>query len=211
MRASVLALSIACNLALNAAPIEAQNTNTIRAHVERTTSPVLGAGRTVSPARMPGKILPLPVMFDTRVGHQYEGLNLPVPDNSLWFRYYKAGEQADLKHDVDTAKKYWMASLAELEKVAPNPSDDLMSVKLSALEIGLIGIYPKDWTTLDKSQPEKEQLSDEQVRVLYRIAVINSRLVPGDKLLCSKSNERYEIAKRERDKSTLDSKKRESR
>lgn len=86
-----------------------------------------------------------------------------------------------------------------------------MSVKLSALEIGLIGSYPKDWTTLDKSQPEKEQLRDEQVRVLYRIAVINSRLVPGDKLLCSKSNERYEIAKRERDKSTLDSKKRVSR
>ncbi len=210
MRASVLALSIACNLALFAAPTEAQNPNTTRAHADTTTSTVLGAGRSVSPARrMPGKILPLPVMFNTRVGHQYEGLNLPVPDNSLWFRYYKAGEQADLKHDGDTAKKYWMASLAELEKVAPNPSDDLMSVKLSALEIGLIGSYPKDWTTLDKSQPEKEQLRAEQVKILYRMAVINSRLVPGDKLLCSKSKERYEIAKREKEKS--DSKNRDSR
>jgi hypothetical protein len=150
-------------------------------------------------------------MFDSRIGHQNQGLKLPVPDNSLWFRYYKAGEEADLRHETGKAKKYWMASLAELEKVAPNPSDDLMSVKLSALEIGLISTYPKDWTTLETSQQEQEHLRDEQVKVFYRMAVINSRLVPGDTLLCSKSKERYEIVKKENEKALLGSKNRANR
>ena len=185
--------------------VEAQNPASNAQTDQRANQKSPAQSRVFSPInRMPGRILPLPVIPNTQVGHaRQKALELPVPDNSLWFRYFKAGEEAGLKHDSDKAKKYWMASLSELERVSPNPNDDLMSVKLSALEISLIDSFPKNWTNLEGSDAEKQRMRDQQVNTLYRMAVINSRLVPSDRLLCSKSMERYEIAKKENEKACL--------
>ncbi len=142
-------------------------------------------------------ILSMP-RFDTKIGAKRNSgkLELRTPDNSLWFRYYQAGEDASLAHDAVKAKQYWMASLSELEaNGAPTAADDDMSLKLSALEIGLTYGYPEDWSKTDAPQSEKLVMRAEQVSTLYRMAAINSRLVPNDTLLCAKSKERYEIAR----------------
>lgn len=157
---------------------------------------------------VPGKILPVPRPTNTHVGpkHRIGELVLPVPDNSMWFRYYKAGESASFSGNKSLAHKYWMASLAELEKVKPNPDDDLMSVKLSALEQALTYSYPADWSKEKEPTDEIAKRREEQISVLQRMSTINSRLVPKDTLLCQKSYERYDIAKKNFEKSSSETK-----
>lgn len=157
---------------------------------------------------MPGQKLPVPFLgLNTKIGAARPGeLVLPVPDNSLWFRYYKAGEAAKLKNDQKLAMKYWMASLAALEKVKPNPDDDLMSVKLSALEQALTYSYPADWSKVTEPEEKRLKWQEEQVSTLLRMSQINRRLVPSDKLLCAKSLERYSDAKRSYDKAIAENK-----
>ncbi len=166
--------------------------------------------RKLAPGMMfaPGHILPIPRPKNTRVGmsHRVGELVLPVPDNSLWFRYYKAGESAAFSGNKALAHKYWMASLAELEKVAPNPEDDLMSVKLSALEQALTYSYPSDWSKESTPAAETAKRREEQVSVLERMAKVNRRLVPKDTLLCQKSYERFDNAKKSFEKTSSESK-----
>ncbi|HEY9732425.1 MAG TPA: hypothetical protein V6C89_10965 [Drouetiella sp.] len=173
----------------------------------QTTAPTL---RRLPPGMMyvPGKVLPVPRLGNTHVGpkHRVGELVLPVPDNSLWFRYYKAGESASFGGNKALAHKYWMASLAELEKVKANPDDDLMSVKLSALEQALTYSYPSDWSKETEPASEIAKRREEQVSVLQRMAAINSRLVPKDTLLCQKSYERYDTAKKNFEKASGDMK-----
>src|ERR1700677_943084 len=57
-----------------------------------------------------------PVQQERTTAVQQAKLSLPIPDNSLWLRYYQAGEDASLtQHDAGLAKKYWMAAKAGLD------------------------------------------------------------------------------------------------
>lgn len=150
-----------------------------------------------APVRKPAHIPPK---------HRIGELVLPVPDNSLWFRYYKAGESASFSGNKALAHKYWLASLNELEKVKPNPDDDLMSVKLSALEQALTYSYPADWSKATEPAADVAKQREEQVSVLEKMATINRRLVPKDTLLCQKSYERFDIAKKSFEKAVADAK-----
>ncbi len=134
-------------------------------------------------------------------------LKLPFPDSSLWFRYYQAGEDASLaKHD-DVAKKYWMASLAELEKHPPaKDSDTFLSVKLSALEAGLMNLYPNDWSKEKGDRTEILEKRKEHVALLSRIANINTFYAPPNDLFRTKANERYATAKQAYDKAVAEAK-----
>ncbi len=129
-------------------------------------------------------------------------LTLPIADGSLWVRYYQAGEDASVKHhDAELAKKYWMASLAELEKHPPAKGSDIfLSVKLSALEAGLMNSYPADWSKQSGNADEIMAKRKEQVDTLLRIARVNEYFAPKDDLLRTRSKERYEIAQRAYDK-----------
>ncbi|MBS1956820.1 MAG: hypothetical protein JST89_21705 [Cyanobacteria bacterium SZAS-4] len=185
------------------APVGAQTT------AEDSEKPA-AVGKKLPPGMMfaPGHVLPIRKPINTHVGpkHRVGELVLPVPDNSLWFRYYKAGESASFSGNKTLAHKYWMASLAELEKVKPNPDDDLMSVKLSALEQALTYSYPADWSKETQAAAEIAKRRDEQVSVLEKMALVNRRLVPKDTLLCQKSYERYDIAKKSWEKAAAESK-----
>ncbi len=202
-------------ITLNFSPVAAQNAGSagqIQQAQRPSTPQTLQAPtlRKLPPGMMyvPGKILPVPRPMNTHVGtnHRAGELILPVPDNSLWFRYYKAGESAAFSGNKALSHKYWMASLAELEKVKPNPEDDLMSVKLSALEQSLTYSYPTDWSKETDSSADIAKRREELVSVLQRMAQVNRRLVPQDKLLCQKSYERFDIAKKSHDKAIAESK-----
>lgn len=203
MKTAQVLVLVGLTAALNFSSVSAQNANP-----SQPSQPA--PSRKLPPGMMyvPGKILPVPRPMNTHVGpkHRIGELILPVPDNSLWFRYYKAGESAAFSGNKTLAHKYWMASLAELEKVKPNPEDDLMSVKLSALEQNLTYSYPSDWSKEKGSSEEIAKRREEQVSVLERMAQVNRRLVPKDTLLCQKSYERFDIAKKSYDKAIAESK-----
>lgn len=135
-------------------------------------------------------------------------LKLPVSDSSLWFRYYQAGEEASLtRHDKDLAKKYWMASLSELEKHPPAKGSDMfLSVKLSALEAGLMNLYPSDWSKESGDSDAILSRRKEHVELLQRIANINTFYAPKDDLFRIKANERYALAKQSYDKALAQAK-----
>lgn len=139
-------------------------------------------------------------------------LKLPFADNSLWMRYYQAGEDASIsKHDNDLAKKYWMASLAELEKHPPAKGSDMfLSVKLSALEAGLMNLYPQDWSKETGDSDAILAKRKENVEVLSRIANINNFYAPKDDLFRTKANERYASAKQSYDKAVAEAKQSQS-
>jgi hypothetical protein len=125
-------------------------------------------------------------------------LDLPGPqDNSPWFRYYRGGEAALIKHDPEQAKQYFLASLSELEKSRVAVKDAMFPIKLSALEQYLEGSYPSDWSKDLKSNgkplsaDEKLSLRGEQVQTLYRIAKINRRFVPPNNLLRTVEEKTY--------------------
>lgn len=140
-------------------------------------------------------------------------LNLPIVDNSLWFRYYQAGEDASLtQHDPDLAKRYWMAAIAELEKHPPAKGADMfLSVRLSALDKGLMDSYPADWSKQTGDSDEIMKQRKEQVETLSRIARINEYFAPPDDLLRTKSKERYEIAKQAYEKALAQMKEKQNR
>jgi len=140
-------------------------------------------------------------------------LNLPIADNSLWFRYYQAGEDASLtQHDPDLAKKYWMAAISELEKHPPAKGADMfLSVRLSALDKGLMDSYPSDWSKQTGDSDEIMKQRKEQVDTLSRIARINEYFAPPDDLLRTKSKERYEIAKQAYEKALAQMKQKETK
>jgi hypothetical protein len=198
------------------APVAAQTSGSNAGANSTSAAPATGNSQPVMTLRklppgmmyVPGKVLPVPRPINTHVGpkHRIGELVLPVPDNSMWFRYYKAGESASFSGNKALAHKYWMASLAELEKVKPNPDDDLMSVKLSALEQALTYSYPADWSKETQPADEIAKRREEQISVLQRMSTINSRLVPKDTLLCQKSYERYDIAKKNFEKSSSETK-----
>lgn len=194
---------IGLTAALNVSSVSAQNATSSQPSQPTPT-------RKLPPGIMyvPGKILPVPRPMNTHVGpkHRVGELVLPVPDNSLWFRYYKAGESASFSGNKALAHKYWIASLNELEKVKPNPEDDLMSVKLSALEQALTYSYPSDWSKETAPAEDIAKRREEQVSVLEKMAQVNRRLVPKDTLLCQKSYERFDIAKKSYDKAIAESK-----
>lgn len=135
-------------------------------------------------------------------------LKLPFGDNSLWFRYYQAGEDASItRHDNDLAKKYWLASLAELEKhPVAKGSDTFLSVKLSALEAGLMKLYPEDWSKEKGDTAATLAKRKENVELLQRMATINTYYAPKDDLFRIKANERYAIAKQSYDKAVAEAK-----
>lgn len=199
-------------IALNFSPVVADNAGSAGQAQRPATQQTFHAPtlRKLPPGMMyvPGKVLPVRRPMNTHVGtnHRVGELILPVPDNSLWFRYYKAGESASFSGNKVLAHKYWMASLAELEKVKPNPEDDLMSVKLSALEQSLTYSYPTDWSKETDSSADIAKRREEQVSVLQKMAQVNRRLVPQDKLLCQKSYERFDTAKQSYDKALAESK-----
>lgn len=148
------------------------------------------------------------VMIKKSPPHGPVKLKLPFGDNSLWFRYYQAGEDASITHhDNDLAKKYWMASLAELEKHPPaKGSDTFLSVKLSALEAGLMNLYPEDWS---KEKGESDAIlakRKEHVELLSRIARINTFYAPKDDLFRTKADERYAAAKQSYDQAVAEAK-----
>jgi hypothetical protein len=127
---------------------------------------------------------------------------LDLPDSgALWYRYYQAGEDAAItKHDEALAKKYYLAALAEIEQHPPVKGADMfLGPKLSALEVGLMDEYPKDWSRQGDSE-EVMTLRKEQVDVYERIARINEYFAPPDDLLRIKAKERYENLKKDYEK-----------
>lgn len=139
---------------------------------------------------------------------EFKKLDVGIADTSLWFRYFRAGEDAQLKKNDSLAKQYWLQSLTELEKVKTHVTDDLNElVKISALEQALTMAYPKDWSKLEIPQDEVMKQRNEQVNTLYRIAQINDRWVPKGNLLLTKSKERYTIARSAYEKAVADNKK----
>ncbi len=120
-------------------------------------------------------------------------LDLPEKNNSLWNRYYEAGEDAIVtRHDPTLAKQYYMASLAELEKHPQTKGSDMfLSVRLSALESGLENAYPSDWSKQRGKSEDVMKQRKEQVDVYSRIARINEYYAPPDDLLRIKAKERY--------------------
>jgi hypothetical protein len=98
------------------------------------------------------------------------------------------------------AKKYWFAALSEIEKNPPPRSDMFLSVKLSALEQGLMNLYPKDWSKEKVDSQDVMKLRQEQVNILARIARVNDKFVPHNDLLYTKSQERYDNARNEYEK-----------
>lgn len=135
-------------------------------------------------------------------------LDLPADNGSLWYRYYQAGEDAAIAHhDPQLAKRYYLASLAELEKhPQPKHSDMFLSIRLSALEKGLMDGYPGDWSTYKGARDDKMKLLKEQVDVYYRIARINAYYAPPDDLFRTKAEERYVKSKAEYEKSLKEDK-----
>ncbi|MGH9551390.1 MAG: hypothetical protein ACRD3W_18540, partial [Terriglobales bacterium] len=132
--------------------------------------------------------------------------DLPA-DYSLWYRYYQAGEDAMLTHnDLDLAKKYYLASLGELEKHPPVPGQDMwLKVKLSGLEYGLMHSYPKTWPAIDTGNSQDVvKLRKDQMDVYYRIARLNDRYAEADDLLRVRAIERYNKAKKEYSKALAD-------
>jgi hypothetical protein len=133
--------------------------------------------------------------------HGPQKLDLPEADYSLWYRYYQAGEDASITHhDLELAKKYWLAALSELEKSPPSRTDMFLAIKLSALEKGLQDLYPTDWSKQNGDPDDVLKLRKQQVDTLYRIARVNDRIVPHDDLLFTKSQERYQLARKEYEK-----------
>jgi hypothetical protein len=138
-----------------------------------------------------------PIMMKRPPVHGPTKLDLPEKNNSLWYRYYEAGEDAAVtRHDPTLAKKYYMASLTELEKhPQAKGSDMFLSVRLSALESGLENAYPGDWTKQRGKSEDLMKQRKEQVDVYSRIARINEYYAPPDDLLRIKAKERYETVR----------------
>jgi hypothetical protein len=134
--------------------------------------------------------------------NQIKQLDFPGQrDTSLWYRYYQAGEDALTKNDRDRAKAYLMAALGEIEKHPPDGKKDMfLAVKVSALQVYLTDMYPKDWSTHLSDKDKELDLRKEQVQTLYRVAQMNARLAPPGDLLISKSRERYETARTQYEK-----------
>lgn len=147
---------------------------------------------------IPSKILPVPVFAKSEVGVQK--LQLPGPnDTSLWFRNYKAAEDALNKNDKDVAKRYLLNSLAEFEKHPPH-KDMFMLIKLSALEKNLLDFYPADKKLESTDKDELLRQKKEQMDMYYRIARINERYAsPSDKFRTF-ADQRYMTAKAEYEK-----------
>jgi hypothetical protein len=137
----------------------------------------------------------------------FKKLDGAVADGALWFSYFRAGEDAQLKNNESWAKRYWLQSLSEIEKVNSHATDDLDElVKISALEQALTNAYPKDWSNLQMPKDDAMNLRREQMSTLYRIARLNDRWVPKGNLLLTKSRERYMIARRDYEKAVADNK-----
>jgi hypothetical protein len=151
---------------------------------------------------------PVATTAPQKVGKTKLDQTLPMPNNSLWCRYYSAGEDASIKNDEALAKKYYMASLAELEKHPQTKGSDIfMSVRLSALESALMEGYPHDWSKEEEKNPAHVMDErKEQVNVYQRIARINEYYAPPEDLLRIKAKERYETVRKDYEKALAASK-----
>jgi hypothetical protein len=90
-----------------------------------------------------------------------------VPANApLGDKYIAAGDQAHVKGDDVTAKKYWLGALAEYEKHKGQPGGIGL---FPSLEHRLLDMYPKDWSQSDLKGAALVAAQEEQVSVYERI------------------------------------------
>lgn len=123
------------------------------------------------------------------------------PDRSLWFRYLQAGYDAQGKGDDQLAKKYFLASLTELEKNPPAAGKDIITiVKISTLERHLRESYPTDWSSFDSKPEQAEKLRTEQIDTLRRIVKVNERCVPANDSMRTGYVDLYQRVKSENEK-----------
>lgn len=118
-------------------------------------------------------------------------------DSSTWFRYYQAGESAYVdKKDPELAKRYWFQALSELEQghTMPRGKDPLFLAKMSALEQGLDLCYPKPFPEDESVKKQSLALEKEYVGIMYRIAMLNRKVLKPNDLLIERSTERYNVA-----------------
>lgn len=129
-------------------------------------------------------------------------MGLPVPCYDLWYRYYGAGEKALKSHDEALAKRNFLASLAELEKVTTRQSskDLFFMVRISGIEKRLTDLYTNKVTATTGDDQKELAVRKEQVEVLDRLARVNRRIItPNDRLVIA-SQERYEAARKQYEK-----------
>lgn len=86
----------------------------------------------------------------------------------LWVRYMALGDAAQKRNDSATAKRYWLGSLAELEK-GKNVGNYR---QFPALEHRLLYMYPTDWSTSKLSPTDLLTQQQEQVAVYNRLVHI---------------------------------------
>lgn len=123
-------------------------------------------------------------------------IGLPTTmDQSMWYRFFVAGEQCMIKGSPDSARRYWSAALSALES-NPRPinsQDIFFSVKLSALEQCYTESFPRDFSRYNTGEQELHERM-EQVEALRRMANLNARLIsPRDRLVW-RSRDRYKAA-----------------
>jgi hypothetical protein len=88
----------------------------------------------------------------------------------LWERYLAAGEEARRKKDDASAKRYWLGSLAELEKTKKGSVG-----RWGRLQHRLLEIYPRDWSDSKLDEASKIKQEEEQVQLYDRINKLNQR------------------------------------
>ncbi len=84
-------------------------------------------------------------------------------DAPLWEKYLAAGDAMHVGKNEERARKYWKASLDELQKSGGGGHVGLFP----RLEMRLLSMYPDDWSKT-KLDDNRQKLQEEQVDVLKR-------------------------------------------
>jgi hypothetical protein len=127
-------------------------------------------------------------------------MGMPVDSGALWYRYLEGGELAKKKGDEDLARRYYMGSLASIER-DPNPQkgDPFFLPRVSKLENSIINLYG---SALSKEMDgdDKVKLATEQCNAYERMAKLNTRFVDPGNPFITKAQERFEKVKSDLEK-----------
>ncbi len=136
-------------------------------------------------------------------GPEPDIMGLPVPCYDTWYRYYGAGEKALKAHNDELADRYFMSSLAELEKVnaKQNSKDLFFMVRLSGIEQRLVERLTNKVAATTGDDQKELSVRKEQVDAYERMARVNERIVvPNTDLIVVRAKERFVEARKQYDK-----------